>query len=671
MQPGKRLFLLRLGHSGLWLIAATGLLAVRLTWPPRHPDAIGPVAWRDLALTLGLFVLAMALAHSAGSVVLRRLQLEGTTTLERALLCLALGVGILGYSVTALGLLGQLRTTWVAVLLAAMAAALGRELSSLVQGVARALRGLPQAWAAAPAIGRAFLVLAIPIGLLALVQALAPPWDYDGLMYHLAGPQRFLQAGRLYPDTDNWYINGPFTLEMVFAVGMTFGDDIFPRLVHFATGILLMGATYAAGRRWLGERGGWIAAAVLLSVPTLPIWASFAYIDLGWSLYEFLALFAVLRWVEHQQRRWLVLGGLLLGLALGSKYLALMGFVLLLALIGLRALQQGARQTLAALLAFGLPALAVGGPWYLKNLLWFGNPVYPFFFGGPGWSSERLALYSAYLNSFGSGRTPVDILLIPWNAYAQHARFGTTMNRIDIPSPLFPLVLVAPFVRKGRITSALLWLSLARMLFWAMVSQQLRFLLPVYPALSIATADVIGRVLPVGPTRRRLWRMFPPALALGCVTLTLFYQIVALGTYRPLGFVAGRENRSSFLSRTVGDYAASRFIADRLPPSSRVLLLGDGRGYYCGEKCLPDPDHFRWSAEISSMGSDEALASWFHQQGITHVLLSIEDLDFLLQHDPGGVVRAALDRLLLWRDAGCLEERFEDAWASVWEIACP
>ncbi len=671
MEPKRRKLLLRLGHGGLWLIAASALLAARLTWPPRHPDAIGPVAWRDLALTLGLFVLAMALAHSAGSVVLRRLQLEGTTALERALFSLGLGIGILGYSVTALALLGQLRTTGLAVLLAAMAAALGRQLSSLAQGVARVLRRLPRAWAAAPTIGRAFLVLAIPIGLLALVQALAPPWDYDGLMYHLAGPQRFLHAGRLYPDTDNWYINGPFTLEMVFSLGMAFGDDVFPRLIHYATGVMLVAATYAAGRRWLGERGGWIAAAVLLSVPTLPIWASFAYIDLGWSLYEFLALFAVLLWVEHQQRRWLVLGGLLLGLALGSKYLALMGSVLLLGLIGLRALQQGARQTLIALLAFGLPALAVGGPWYLKNLIWLGNPVYPFFFGGPGWSPERLALYSAYLNSFGTGQTPADFLLIPWNAYAQHARFGTTMNRIDIPSPLFPLVLAAPFLRKGRITSALLWLSLARMVFWAIGSQQLRFLLPVYPALSIATADVIGRLLPAAPTHRRLWHVFLPALALGCVTLTLFYQIVALGTYQPLGYLAGRENRSSFLARTVGDYAASRFIADRLPASSRVLLLGDGRGYYCGVKCLPDSDHFRWSAEISGLESNEALASWFHQQGITHIVLSIEDLDFLLQHDPQGVVRAALDRLLLWRDAGCLVERFEDARTSVWEIACP
>lgn len=670
MLPGSKSLHSRLYHGCLWLIIVAGLLGARIAWQPRHPDALGPIAARDLALTLSLLVLVLALAHSAGSAVLRRLQLEGTTALERGLISLALGIGILGYAMTALGLLGQLRTIWVTVLLGAMAAALGWELSSLVQVVGRGLRGLIRAWAAAPAIGKAVLLLAIPIGLLALVQSLAPPWDYDGLMYHLAGPQRFLQAGRLYADTDNWYVNGPFTVEMVFAIGIAFGDDIFPKLLHYAAGIMLVAATYAAGRRWLGEFGGWIATAVLLTVPTLPIWASFAYIDLAWSLYEFLALFAVLLWVERQDRHWLVLGGLLLGLALGSKYLALMGLVILVALIALRALRQGPRQAMAALLAFGLPALVVAGPWYLKNLIWFGNPVYPFFFGGPGWSSERLALYSAYLNSFGTGRTLLDYLLIPWNAYVQHARFGTTMNRIDIPSPLFPLVLAAPFLRKGRITSALLWVSLGRMILWAIGTQQLRFLLPIYPALSVCTAEVIGRLLPASPPHRRPGRIFLPALAIGCVTVTLFYQIVALATYRPLGTLVGLESRNAFLSRIVADYAASRFIADHLPPSSRVLLLGDGRGYYCGEQCLPDPDHFRWSAEISALDSQEELVSWFQTRRITHVLLSLEDLDFLLQHDPQRVVHAALDRLLAWRDAGCLEARFEDRWASVWEVVC-
>ncbi|MEW6569251.1 MAG: glycosyltransferase family 39 protein [Chloroflexota bacterium] len=654
-----------------WGLLASVVLAARWIWPPRGAEAVGPTAWRDLGLTLGLSALVLALCHSAGVVLLGRLRLEGMTGLERTLFASALGIGVLGYAVTGLGLLALLRPIWIAALVVVMAALLGTELSSSLRSVGRALRGLGQTWAAVAPVGRAFLILAMPIGFLALVQALAPPWDYDGLMYHLAGPQRFLQAGRLFPDIDNWYINGPFTVEMVFGVGMAFGDDVFPKLIHFAAGGLLLGATYAAGRRWLGERGGWIAAAVLLSVPTLPIWASFAYIDLAWSVLEFLALFAVLIWREQRRKEWLVLAGVLIGLALGSKYLALSGAGVLGVLIALLTLRQGIKVTLGSLLAFGLPALAVASPWYLKNLAWLSNPVYPFLFGGPGWSSERLVLYGAYLNSFGTGRSLLDYLWLPWNAYAEHARYGTMMNRIDIPAPLFPLLVAFPFLRKPRAASALLWVSLGRIALWEFGSQQLRFLMPIYPALAVATAEVIERLVPRIRSRRLPWHAFLPTLAMGMTALTLAYQGVALATYRPVAAVAGLESRTSFLARIVKDYAATRFVLDSLPTSSRVLLLRDGRAYYCGDLCASDPDHFRWSAEISGLPTDEDLASWFRQHSFTHVLLSIEDLDFLLQHDTRGVVRVALDRLLAWRDAGCLEERFDDGWASVWEVVCP
>jgi hypothetical protein len=33
-------------------------------------------------------------------------------------------------------------------------------------------------------------------------------------------------------------------------------------------------------------------------------------------------------------------------------------------------------------------------------------------------------------------------------------------------------------------------------------------------------------------------------------------------------------------------------------------------------------------------------------------------------------VRAALDRLLAWRDAGCLEEAFRDEWVAVYRVVC-
>jgi hypothetical protein len=64
------------------------------------------------------------------------------------------------------------------------------------------------------------------------------------------------------------------------------------------------------------------------------------------------------------------------------------------------------------------------------------------------------------------------------------------------------------------------------------------------------------------------------------------------------------------------------------------------------------------------------LPEWFDSIGATHIMLSMEDLDFLLQHDPQGVAWTALERLAAWRQAGCLQEVFNDGGASVLSVTC-
>ena len=652
-----------------WTLLTAAILLARIAWPPRDLDATGAVALRDLSLTLLLMAITAVLAHGLGEKLLHLLAPPDLTRLEGSVFSLALGLGALGYLMFGLGMIGLLNTAWITGSILGLSLWVGPQWRAAPGRVRRALSAIHAAWRSAEPLARISAVLAAVIGILAFIHSLSPPWDYDGLMYHLVGPQLFLREGRILPYPDNWYVNAPFTLEMVFSLGMAYGDDVFPKLIHFSSAVLLVLATYAAGRRWLGERGGWLSAAILLGVPTLPIWASFAYIDLGWALYEFLALVAGLVWWQSRSRRWLGMSAVFIGLAMGTKYLGLMGLAVLGVFVALAAAREGRTGWLRTVGGFGLIAALVGGPWYLKNLIWFGNPVFPLYFGGPGWPSERLSLYNAYLSSFGTGRGLLAYLLIPFNVYARHALFGTMMNRIDVPALIFPILLAYPLMPRHRVISLILWMALARVVLWAFGSQQIRFLLPIYPGLAVSAAYVASNLVP-----RKQWRlpwpMFLPLLSVALMVPTLFYQVVVQAQFNPALAAIGAESRREFLSRALGDFEAVRFVEEELPGTARALLLGDGRGYYCPDRCLPDPDHFRWSAEIAALEGEEALAGWFADRGITHVLLSLEDLDFLLQHDPAGVVRTALERLVSWREAGCLEEVFRDEWASIYAVQC-
>jgi hypothetical protein len=340
------------------------------------------------------------------------------------------------------------------------------------------------------------------------------------------------------------------------------------------------------------------------------------------------------------------------------------GFVLVL---GWRA---GARRLLGDGATFAGTAALVAAPWYLKNWVWFGNPVYPLYLGGPGWEAQRLDLYMAYLGSFGVGRSLTDWLLLPWNIYARNAQFGAVMNQIDVPSLLFPLLVLYPLRRGPRATTLLLGLAAGRSALWALGSQQTRFLLPVFPALAVATAHVVDGLVARRP-RRMPWHAFLPSLAVALAGLTLFYQVVVLAKYAPQLPAVGRESSRQFLRRIVRDYPAVDFLNRSLPPPARALQVGDGRAFYCPEKCVPDPDHFRWAAKISGFSSAADFAGWMNEQDLAYLLLSWEDIDFLLQHDPTSTMLDAVLRLKEWLPTECFRVVYSDEWSTLAEVKCP
>jgi hypothetical protein len=73
---------------------------------------------------------------------------------------------------------------------------------------------------------RLLLLVISLILILAMAQALTPPWNYDGLMYYLQAPRLFLKAERIVLLSDIWQANGPFTIQMLYMLGLAGGSDL-------------------------------------------------------------------------------------------------------------------------------------------------------------------------------------------------------------------------------------------------------------------------------------------------------------------------------------------------------------------------------------------------------------------------------------------------------------
>ncbi len=652
--------------TGTPIFLAIILSAERLFFPERTLTATGGRALLDAFFALGLLALVLSVAAGTGYRLLRRFSLPLSPS-EMTVFGVPLGLGIVAYGVLALGLFGWLNAAALAGWLVALMAFSWREWTRMAANLS--LRAGWQRWRRWH-IGYkvVFGATTVIFGLSAL-QALTPPWNYDGLMYHLQAPRLFLQAGRIAFQPENWPANYPLTTEMLYTLGMAFGSDTFARLMHLTLAAWLVLATFVTGRHFLGKSGGWLAATILLGIPMYPIWGSLSNVDMGWSLWGFLALFAMLRWQKSDNRRWLALAGVLAGLAIGSKYLAL-GLMFPVGMWILWHARRGGWKTMLVNgVIFGGVALAVASPWYLKNWLWTGNPVYPLLWGGPGWDLSRLAWLEQYQNSFGAGRKWLDYLLLPIRLYTQYGKFSGFLGNTEIPSFLFPLLIFYPVTRKSPALNGMVFIVIGQFIFWTIGPQHTRFLLPLFPTLSILTAYVMLN-LSQRFSRPSLGRIAITSLVGGTIAATLIYALIWFVSMQPLAVISGTISKADFLTENVSQFNAVQFIQENLSPSEKTLLIWDSRGYYCDSRCVPDIEQSMWTQMVARTPNVAGVLKQLQAQGISHLAVSWSDIEFLSHHDPTGLYNRALNFLLDDFVPACARKIYEDDAMYIFEITC-
>lgn len=645
------------------------LLISFLRWKyPEHPMIFtGSQAILDSVFSLDIVIILAILACAIGIKFFLRLNIYRTSKLEWVLFSLPSGLGIISYGIMVLGLVGLLRSEYIIAWLSFIAIITWRELCVLFDMFTHSLNGMIAVYSRLIFWKKILVLTASFIFLLTLLLALTPPWDYDGLMYHLEGPRKFLEHGKIVLLPDIWQANGPLTIEMIYTIGLIFGSDTFAKLVNLIFSVLLFLSTYAFGKRFLKPGGDWISVAILLGIPILPLWASSTNVDIAWAVFEFLSLYALLIWNNTGRRSWLVLSGLMIGFALGSKLLAQGGVLVLVLLIILIDRRNGLKSILKDVSTLIVVSILVGIPWYLKNWFLGGNPVYPLYFGGLEWPADRVYYLMGWLQSFGMGNNILDYLFLPWNIYINPRQFSLLGN-IEIPSILFILIFLYPLTKKSININLLVIYTVLRFILWSVGSQQIRFLLPIFPVLSIVSAWVF-----VDLTSRYFSdhgkRIIQISVLGALLVSTIYFSLLTQKFIRPWSVVLGFESKKSFLSRTVSNFQAVTYIRDNLDSDNRVLMLWDGQGYYCGELCLPDAEQSRWVYYYNNNPGLSEMVDLLDKKGITHILFS-NDANLLIERDTGGDHQKALNFLFNQFLPACGKELYSDDWSKLYEMVC-
>jgi 4-amino-4-deoxy-L-arabinose transferase-like glycosyltransferase len=565
-------------------------------------------------------ILSGVLTVSAAALGYRFLRSWGTPD-QRLTLSGVLGLGTFSAVLAALGLIGIVRTE-VAWLLVIGGLIIGwRSLSPLRADLKATIGYLrPHGWFAWVCAIYCGVVLTV-----ALVHALAPVTAWDGLAYHLAGPELYQAAGRITHPIDLPYLGFPQFGEVLFLQLQLLGGQT-PSVLHWLFAVLTTLLVASEAKRLWREPIGWAAAAIFLSAETVILEAGWPYIDLMLTFTVLAAYVCLAAWCSDRRTKSLVLAAVLMGFAMATKYSAApiaIAFVLLV-------LWRGTGARLRSTAIFAGVAGVVALPWYLKSWVLLGNPFYPFAFNGLYWNPLRSELF----NRLGTGllyTAPLQLITAPWDAtiWGVEGKLGYAATI----GPLF--LLLVPIALSGwrkfdRAQQAALidqiiivGLTYGAWLYGlagSNVFQQSRLLIPIFPLLAIIGAgafQVLGRWdLP------NLSLRWVASVLVALVLLTTGLKVTLdLGRSTVIPVLTGGVSRDQYYTDTLGWYYEAIKTINQLGPQATTLFLWEPRTLLCNNNCLPDAMLDKWAYARRTIGSPGAIAAAWRSDDVDYVLL--------------------------------------------------
>lgn len=418
--------------------------------------------------------------------------------------------------------------------------------------------------------------------------------------------------------------NVPATANMLYLLVLPFGGQFAAKVMVIFVGLFAAMAIGGITERRYGSHSGWWAALAIFCVPVVLSEIGTAYVDVfHGSAFAIAALFAAL-WIEDRhQRRFLVLSAVFMGLALATKYTAIQtGGALGIAMLIVGAGSKTLAASLRGAAIVGSVGFLLASPWYIRNFVNTGNPVYPFFysvFGGRNWNDANAAAYSASQAQFGIGQVSdggKDVTALPGSAVAlalhpeKQIDGGTHRGAVG---PAFLLGLLwwplAGLRRAGGFEKVLLATALITLVTWFFLTQQSRYIISLVALAAPLLGGAIVR-LPSG---------FLPASAIA---------LQALFT----GFLFTRDSLavpdSEQALRAGFDFYPETLRINEIGKSEpvKVALYDEVRGYYLDVPYFwANPGHHTMLA-YDSFEKPEDLIRGLKNLGVTHVLLKLSAL---------------------------------------------
>lgn len=430
--------------------------------------------------------------------------------IDRIAFVLLGGLGALG---TLLFLVGQVRFSRLVVLVV------------LVPGLVLGARFVVRVVRSTQGAFRGLTLPVLPVGisaavfLLTLIGGLAAPTGdiktlgikNDSIAYHFLAPRVWLRNQIVRPIPDECLTAMPAIVETDYGALISLGGARAPDL--FAAAKLLVLLLVCAGlalRLDLDIRERWWAIALIATMPVVYIGVTGGFVDAVYSGFVLAALRIALD--LESQTSW-ILFGLFCGFAMGTKYTGIIacGLLIISALVASTAHKSSLRALSRGIAVATVVASCVAAPWYLRNWVLLGSPMYP---PPPGVGHIFHVRYlpvdairrfhiEVWREGHGMGRDFWNFLMLPFHLTLYPADFLDGPGGIGlVPLALAPFGLLA--CRRDPILGAVGLFAVLQTAVWFVTEQDGRFFVHVLALLAIAGLLGWRYVAHAGTVRARI-----------------------------------------------------------------------------------------------------------------------------------------------------------------------
>lgn len=489
------------------------------------------------------------------------------------------------------------------------------------------------------------VALSVLIGLLFLlrVPAVMSPSlgaDWDTTSHQVAMAKIWLMHEKF--DAINFmdHSNIPATVNAVYINGFSIGGQTGAKTFAFCFAVFAVLSVAGLTAMKFGKNAAWLSGFAFLVIPVVFWEPGTGYVDVAHGLFCGSAILFAAMWLSEKRKEFLILSAICLGFAMATKYTGLqIGFALGVGLVFVGILRKESKRAFVGALTIGGIAIVIASPWFVRNVVNTGNPLYPFFysvFGGRNWNTESAEAYSAEQKRFGIGQTETgkNLVALPGSVTALALQPDAQINNGAIWGAMGPLFVFGLLIwlfsgKMGDQEKVIVATCLVMLLTWFFLTQQSRYII----SLMFPVAFLLGGAL----TKLRLgWLGIVGTVLQGAYTVFIFVVPSDIGGQ--INDVISGKSEMEMLKSTVQVDNPPR-LEPRFPfaeGTEAINNLGDGssdvvvalfdevRGLYLNRKYFwANPGHHTL-IPYDEIHDGAGLIAALKKLGTTHVYVNMD-----------------------------------------------